>query len=144
MFKTIIAPVDGSELAKHALATACELAKAFGAELHLVHTPQIDTTMVAVGYSVVELPLTQDKIEEAGKTVMKAAVTQASEADVTPASTHVIAGDPTDTILHIAKLNDADLIVMGRRGLGSVASLFLGSVSQKVGHGAACSVLTVH
>ncbi len=144
MFKTIIAPVDGSDPSKHALDKACELAKTLGAELHLVHTPQIDTTMVAVGYSVVELPLTAEKIEEAGKAVMEAALAQATEAGVTPASTHVMAGDPTETILRIAKLNDADLIVMGRRGLGSVASLFLGSVSQKVGHGAECSVLTVH
>jgi nucleotide-binding universal stress UspA family protein len=144
MFKTIIAPVDGSDPAKHALAKACDLAKTFGAELHLVHTPQVDTTIIAVGYSVVELPLTQEKIEEAGAKVMEDAVALAKEAGITPASTTTMAGDPTDTILHIAKLNDADLIVMGRRGLGSVASLFLGSVSQKVGHGAECSVLTVH
>ncbi|MBF9043795.1 universal stress protein [Rhodobacterales bacterium HKCCE4037] len=144
MFKTIVAPFDGSDPAKHALEKACEFAKTFGAELHLVHTPQIDTTMVAVGYSVVELPLTQEIIDDAGKKIMDAAVKQVEEAGLTPASTTTMAGDPAETILHVAKLNDADLIVMGRRGLGSVASLFLGSVSQKVGHGATCSVLTVH
>jgi nucleotide-binding universal stress UspA family protein len=143
MFKTIIAPIDGSDPSKHALIKACELAKTFGAELHLVHTPQIETTVVAVGYSVVELPLTQEKIEAAGAQVMEEAVTSAKEAGITPASTTNMAGDPTETILKIATLNDADLIVMGRRGLGSVASVFLGSVSQKVSHGAQCSVLTV-
>ena len=144
MFKTIIAAIDGSDPSKHALTTACELAKTFDADLHLVHTPQIDTTMVAVGYSVVELPLTTQMIEEAGKAVMEAAVAQAKDVGVTVTSTHTLSGDPTDQILNTAKLNDADLIVMGRRGLGSVASVFLGSVSQKVSHGAECSVLTVH
>lgn len=144
MFKSILAPIDGSGPSKHALAQACALANTFGADLHLVHSPQIDTTMVAVGYSVVELPLTQEKIEEAGAKVMEEAQALASEASVTPASSTIMAGDPTETILKIAGLNDVDLIVMGRRGLGSVASVFLGSVSQKVSHGATCSVLTVN
>ena len=78
MFKTIIAPVDGSDPAKHALAMACKLTKTFGADLHLIHTPQVDTTLVAAGYSVIELPLTQEKIEEAGAKVMEEAVAQAT------------------------------------------------------------------
>ena len=144
MFTSILVALDGSDASNNALETACGLAKAFGAELHLVHSPQVETTSVAIGYSVVDMPVTPAQIAEAGKAVMEAAVAKAKDLDVTPNATTVAGGDPVDDILASAKLNDADLIVMGRRGLGSVASLFLGSVSQKVSHGAGCSCLTVH
>lgn len=144
LFKSILVAIDGSEASNTALDTACHLAKAYGAELHLVHSPQVETMSVAVGYSVVDVPVTPERISEAGKAVVSAAETRATILGVMPHETTVAGGEPADDILQSAKLNDADLIVMGRRGLGSIASLFLGSVSQKVSHGAECSVLTVH
>ncbi len=52
-------------------------------------------------------------------------------------------GDPASAILAVAKDAGADLIVMGRRGLGDLAGLLLGSVSHKVTHLAECACLTV-
>ena len=46
-------------------------------------------------------------------------------------------------IIDEARRKAADLIVMGSRGLGAVAGLAFGSVSQKVVHQAPCSVVTV-
>ena len=143
MFKSIIVAFDGSAASQKALEVACGLGKAFGAELHLVHSPQVETTSIAIGYSVVDVPVTPAQIAEAGKEVMEAAIARATELGVPPADHTIGADDPADDILNAAKLHDADLIVMGRRGLGSVASLFLGSVSQKVSRGAECSCLTV-
>lgn len=144
LFTSILVAIDGSDASNKALDTACRLAKASGAELHLVHSPQVETMAVAVGYSVVDVPVTPEKIAEAGKAVSAAAVDRAKTHGVVPQETTVAGGEAADDILQSAKLNDVDLIVMGRRGLGSVASLFLGSVSQKVSRGAECSVLTVH
>lgn len=144
MFATILVAIDGSDPSNKALEAACAMAKSFDAELYLVHSPQLETTMIAVGYTVVDLPVTPERIAEAGQAVMDAAVARAIELGVTPAGTTIGTGDATDDILDASKLNDVDLIVMGRRGLGSLASLFLGSVSQKVAHGATCSLLTVH
>lgn len=144
MFTSILVAIDGSEASQKALETACKLAKTFGAELHLVHSPQVETTSVAIGYSVVDLPVTPAQIAEAGKSVMEDAVAKADALGMTPQEWTVGGGDPAEDILQSAELNDVDLIVMGRRGLGSVASLFLGSVSQKVSRSAASSVLTVH
>ncbi len=144
MFKTIIAAIDGSDPSAKALEMACDLAKMSGAELHLVHSPQLETTTIAVGYAAVEIPITPEHIREAGQKVMDKAIERATERGVTPSGSTIGTGDATDDILNTAKLHDADLIVMGRRGLGSLASLFLGSVSQKVSHGATCSLLTVH
>jgi nucleotide-binding universal stress UspA family protein len=40
-------------------------------------------------------------------------------------------GNPAKHIVHYCRDNDGDLIVMGRRGLGDIASLLMGSVSHK-------------
>jgi nucleotide-binding universal stress UspA family protein len=50
-------------------------------------------------------------------------------------------GDPGDVILNSAK--DADLVVVGSRGLNPFQRLLLGSVSSKVVHRAECDVLVV-
>jgi len=52
-------------------------------------------------------------------------------------------GDYAEEILNAAKEFDADMIVIGSRGLGLLKSTVLGSVSQKVLHHASCSVVTV-
>lgn len=53
-------------------------------------------------------------------------------------------GDPGRAISDLAGSWEADLIVMGHRGLKGVKELFMGSVSNYVRHHVACSVLTVH
>ncbi|RVH85207.1 universal stress protein, partial [Sinorhizobium medicae] len=52
-------------------------------------------------------------------------------------------GDYAETILAVADEVDADLIVVGSRGLGGLRGLLVGSVSQKVVQHADCSVLVV-
>ena len=52
-------------------------------------------------------------------------------------------GDPAGRILEIAERESAGLIVMGRRGLGDVKSLILGSVTHKVSQLSARPCLTV-
>jgi nucleotide-binding universal stress UspA family protein len=52
-------------------------------------------------------------------------------------------GDVADKILEVAAQEKADFIVMGRRGLGALGELLSGSVSTKVGHLAAATVISV-
>lgn len=52
-------------------------------------------------------------------------------------------GDPARSILDLAKEENADLIVMGSRGLGGLKGLLVGSVSHKVSQLSTCSVITV-
>jgi len=52
-------------------------------------------------------------------------------------------GDPADVILHVAKASEADLIVIGSRGLSDLQGLVFGSTSHKVAHRAGCTCLTV-
>jgi nucleotide-binding universal stress UspA family protein len=52
-------------------------------------------------------------------------------------------GLPADEIVGAARSWPADLVVVGARGLGAIERLFLGSVSERVLHGADCPVLVV-
>lgn len=145
MFNTILLAYDGSEHAQNALDAAAELAKTHVAALHVVHTPQVDTPPVVIGsyVSILDVPPTPDQIVEAGKHVADMATAEALAAGVPLAKMHLCAGAPALNILDTAEAIDADLIVMGRRGLGAFGALALGSVSQSVAHSAKCACLTV-
>ncbi|MEA5512019.1 universal stress protein [Crocosphaera sp. UHCC 0190] len=52
-------------------------------------------------------------------------------------------GDPSTSIVQMAKTWEADLIMMGRRGLTGLSEMLLGSVSNYVVHHAPCSVLLI-
>jgi nucleotide-binding universal stress UspA family protein len=56
--------------------------------------------------------------------------------------TVVLEGQPAETLLGAA--GDADLVIVGSRGLGGFKRLMLGSVSDQVVHHAVCPVLVVH
>ena len=52
-------------------------------------------------------------------------------------------GDPADAILDVAEERDADLIVVGNKGMTGAKRFLLGSVPNKVSHHAPCSVMIV-
>jgi len=143
MFKTIVVAIDGSKQAEHALATACDIASKYKSEIHLVHSPELETTAIAVGASAVAIAPSPDKIAAAGKQIMAQAVEQARRQGCTLVECVVGNGDPAEEILNQAEKAKADLIVTGRRGLGGLASMLLGSVSHKVSQNAPCTCMTV-
>ena len=144
MFEKIVVGVDGSEQSKRALLTACDVAKKYGSELFLVHSPEVETTGIAVGSGAVEIEADPEVIAAAGEKTMQAAREDAAQAGCIPAQCFVGNDAPASEILKCAEDIEADLIVLGRRGLGSVKSLLLGSVSQKVSHEAKCACMTVN
>lgn len=143
MFKTIIAAYDGSDHARQALRIACDLAARYSADLHIVHTPQLPGETMMVGYSAVPLPPSSEALEKAGEEAIAGAVAIAGENGFGEPRTCVRQGDPGRAIVEYAKANQADLIVMGRRGLGNFGAMLVGSVTHKVSQLADCAVLTV-
>lgn len=145
MLKTILLAYDGSDHADNALALACDMAKTYGATLHVAHTPQKDSPPIVFGPFVSGLgdPPSQDRIREAGEKMADKVRDAAKALGIEISEVHLGKSDPADFILKTAHEIDADLIVLGRRGLGSVRSLALGSISQAVAHGATCACMTV-
>ena len=74
---------------------------------------------------------------------MAEAATIARNAGVEPAKQFVRNGTPSHEATSVAKETNSDLIVTGRRGVGGLHGLLLGSTSQKIAHDAPCAFLTV-
>jgi len=79
-----------------------------------------------------------------GEHVAATAKTRAEDAGGRNVTARTCVGDCADEILDVAEAEKAEMIVMGRRGLGRVREALLGSVSQKVLHHAPCAVVIVH
>jgi nucleotide-binding universal stress UspA family protein len=147
MFKKIVVGLDGSEPANHALRMACDIAKKYGSEMHLVHTPKAETVAFALGavagYHAVTTMPDAETVREAAQKVLSEAETVASKFQPKSVTTHIGSNEPADDVIKCANDTGADLIVTGRRGLGSVSAAILGSTSQRVSHLAQCAHLTV-
>ncbi|SDZ26656.1 Nucleotide-binding universal stress protein, UspA family [Jannaschia faecimaris] len=134
MFKTILLAYDGSEHADHALAAAAALTKAFDSDLHIISIPEpnMPPVVLAPYGAIIDVPPSDEQVAAAGAKVTEQAREKLAAAGVTLSDSHVRRGDPVSNILQVVDATDADLIVMGRRGLGALKSLALGSVSQSV------------
>jgi nucleotide-binding universal stress UspA family protein len=144
MFTKILVAADGSDHAFAALRAGCDLAQKYDASLHVVHVPEMAVNAIAVGAAFVEIPTSDEDILETGKPVADKVRKDAETFGVSSASVDILRGDPAETMLAYAAKNDIDLIVSGRRGLGRLTGLLLGSVSQKLAAHAPCPVLTVN
>ncbi len=148
MFTKIVVGLDGSEHSDNALRTACDLAQKYGSELHLVHTPQPATVAFALGavagyHSVTTMP-GPGEVKEAGDKILSSGEAIARQCGQSVIKTHLEHGDPAEQLVACAESSDADLIVTGRRGLGTLGTLVQGSTSQRVGHLAKCACLSVN
>jgi nucleotide-binding universal stress UspA family protein len=147
MFKKIVVGLDGSQTSTNALRLACDLAEKYGSEIHLVHTPQPQTVAFAMGavagYHAVTTMPSAAEVKEAGEKVLTAGKAVAEECNQAITQTYMEVGDPADKIIDCAKACGADLIVTGRRGLGTVSAFVQGSTTQRVNHLAECACLSV-
>lgn len=149
MISTILVPVDGSDNAGIAADWAGVIAARFNAQVTLLHVmaewgsaavPDALRPLVKIeNIEVTEHDLRQmaaDRIVDAAAARLRAHGVSASQSVID-------VGDAAGLILEHAKKSKVDLIVMGRRGLGLLPGLLLGSVSSKVLHLAECACLTV-
>jgi nucleotide-binding universal stress UspA family protein len=122
----IVAGVDGSENSRRALAWAAELARALRAELVVVHALGL-LDRLADGEPV-PTAAHRDAIVEAFEHSWCAPL---ADAGVT-ARRMVRDGTPVDVLLAVAEHEEADLIVVGSRGIGNVPERILGSTSHQL------------
>ena len=144
MFNKIVVPLDGSEYAEKALRIAIDLATKYNASMTLVHVVPASSALIT-GPEVSTAPILMNlsnELSESGKRILQEGAKIVQQAGI-PVTTVLEQGDISEHIIGVADNEKADLIVMGERGLSSVARFFLGSVANKVSHHARCPVLIV-
>jgi nucleotide-binding universal stress UspA family protein len=145
--KNILVALDGSEPATRALSMAADLAVRYGATLHLVHV-MLRPMVVSEGLKEfartehVDLPVAVEMSAQ-GQSIVAAGRASAAATGVHRLKTEVLTGDPAERLLGYAREQAVDLVVVGRRGIGQIRGLLMGSVSWKVNSLAECPVLTV-
>ena len=140
----IVVGVDHSEGAKAALRFALEEAKLRQATLRVVHAWQygyigatgLEDAYPAMGGDIKDL-------REATETALEETLRESvRETDAVEIERRVVEGRAAGVLVDESR--EADLLVVGSRGLGGFAGLLLGSVSQQCSHHAACPVVIVH
>lgn len=133
----ILVPVDGSAYSLKAVETACDLAKA-----------QAPATIVLTAVAI-QIPELEEGVYIAEKMKVQAEIALAKAREVAQGkgvTAEVIlatGASPADEIVQVAKDQQADLIVIGSRGLAGKTRSFLGSTASQVVTYSPCSVLVV-
>ena len=144
MFDRIVVGTDGSETANEAVRQATDLAKAVGAKIHLVSAfePVGNQRLREERQQVPEDMQWMVNEREDVEATLKDAAERIKEAGV-DVETFSRQGDPADAILDVAEENNADLIIVGNKGMSGAKRFLLGSVPNKVSHHAPCSVMII-
>ncbi|EAZ88922.1 universal stress protein [Crocosphaera chwakensis] len=150
-YKKILVALDNTPLAKKVFEEALSVAKCHQATLKLVHCLPMETPSTAPYPSLYE-----GEFNDFSYLMRERLESQATETKKWLSNYEEIAkeqgiatewewkiGEPGRWVRDIAKDWEADLIVIGRRGLTGVSEMLLGSVSNYIVHHAPSSVLVV-
>jgi nucleotide-binding universal stress UspA family protein len=143
-YRKVLVGTDGSDSSFRAVDRAGQVAADSGANLVLVcaYQPMPDRERARAGDQLGDLAY---KVE--GSTPADDALRAARERAVAAGATDVeqvaVAGDAVDTLLELSGEREVDLLVVGNRGLNSLAGRLLGSVPANLSHRAPCDVLIV-
>ena len=137
MIKKILVPVDGSASSDRAVAQAISIADLCESKLNFLYVANINQLAINAALSNAILAA----VKKAGDVILERAVNMVPS-DI-KYETFSETGSPAVTILEFEKQIEADLIVMGSRGLGLVKGVLLGSVSQYIVEQSTCPVLVV-
>jgi nucleotide-binding universal stress UspA family protein len=144
-YATVLVGTDGSESSYRAVDRAAEIARDAAARLVIVcaYTPagrrEVALAEDALGgeaYAVVGSAPAEQTLRTAGD--------RAAERGVTTVERVAVEGEPVKSLLSMLDKYQAGLLVVGNRGLNTLAGRLLGSVPADVSRRAACDVLIVH
>jgi nucleotide-binding universal stress UspA family protein len=146
-YRTVVVGTDGSESSLRAVARAGALAGACDATLVIacayLPTEQDDR----------ELAQAQDTLRDEAYQVVgshpaeetvRTAAERAGSAAAGKVRTVAVMGSPVETLLEVVRRENADLLVVGNRGLAGIKGRLLGSVPADATRRSECDVLVVH
>ena len=130
----VVAGIDGSESSRRALAWAAEEARLRGARLRVVHA----WSYLDQAGGAFDPTYSEDDARQLLDEAVTAAGIETGGLDIERKTVNDL---PARGLLDAA--GDADLLVVGARGMGGFRGLLLGSVSQQVAQHAPCPVVIV-
>lgn len=139
----VLVATDFGPASDSALTYAREMARNFGARLHVLHVienPMMSAGSEGVGIDIASL---QAEIEKAARGQLAKLVTSEDRQELKAISLVRTGNSPAFEIVSYAKTAGIDLIVLGTHGRRAIAHLLMGSVAEKVVRLAPCPVLTV-
>jgi universal stress protein A len=141
----VLVPIDFSPSSRAALEYATFLAGRLGAELEVLHVWEPPGYVGPDTLALLPVAPGQPGWEQTRGEVQREVERFLAKGAARPKqlSVRVEAGEPSDTILQIARDGGADLIVMGTHGRTGLSRLLIGSVAEAVLRRSTCPVLTV-
>jgi len=141
--RKIIVGTDGSRGANRAIVAAAQLAQVTGAELCILTVGDNLSGQELKKLGRIEEGDIGEALELLSNQVLNQAKKRATQVGAAKIKLRAGSGEPAQVIIEIAQRENADLVVIGRRGRGRLAGLLLGSVSQKIASLAPCMVMIV-
>jgi nucleotide-binding universal stress UspA family protein len=146
-YQTVVVGTDGSESSLRAVARAGALAGACGATLVIAcaylpsdsddrEMARAQDTLRDDAYQVVGSHPAEDTVRTASE--------RASSAGAKDVKAVAVMGSPVETLLDVVRKENADLLVVGNRGLAGIKGRLLGSVPADATRRSDCDVLVVH
>ena len=149
MFNNVLVAVDGSAHAKRAVEHGANIARKYEAQLTLLHvmtrlgSDHVPEDLREFGL-VEHIEVTEaDTLRRVAEATVEEATDYAKSHGAKNIETVIDHGDPANRIVDFCNAHDVDLIVMGRRGLGDMVGLLMGSVSHKIANLSPCTCMTV-
>ena len=142
----ILVATDFSEPSNVALAYGRELARRFGARLHVLHVVEdVTARYVSFPLPVGDLGNWQAEAESAARTRLHTLLSEEDRQVLRAKDVVLVSTSPSQTIVSYARdtMPRIGIIVMGTHGRGAVEHFFMGSVAERVVRSAPCPVLTV-
>jgi nucleotide-binding universal stress UspA family protein len=146
-YRTVVVGTDGSESSLRAVARAGVLAGACDATLVIAcaYLPtEADDRELARAQDVLRDEAYQVVGSHPAEDTVRTAAEHAGAAGARSMRTVAVQGSPVEALLDVVRRENADLLVVGNRGLAGIKGRLLGSVPADATRRSACDVLVVH
>ena len=144
MYKKILVPLDGSELAEKVLPHVTALAKGFGAEPTLVSVVEISLGVAGAKLEAIPAVAAESKAAlKAEAMFYLQKIQQGLKGAGVEAAVAVLEGDVASEIITYAEQKGYDLIAMATHGRSGIGRFIMGSIAEKVVRGAIKPVLLI-
>jgi universal stress protein A len=143
LLNSVLVATDFGDTSKSALEYGRNLARAFGATLHVLHVAQRVAPLAGAEFDTTNLGDLQADVMDDAQRQLEALLTNDDRTRLHAKPMVVASSAVASAIVAYAKETHVDVIVVGTHGRGAVSHLLMGSVAEHVVRNAPCPVLVV-